>query len=295
MLRPGNFGNDDNAEEAFTFPRTSARPHQEDTPSHFTSPNPFDALDVFESTDVDTSNDELAIRPVAPPPAPRAARTHNIRASPPPPLRFDAPRSTPAPSPAPAPTSHADLSDPFDTSFDPFSDGCSESPDPLDLLPRALLASLDDNLFQLPSSDPISYNQSQASKYSVEWEKATVVEIDKLERLDCWELVDANKVPKEHKVIDSRIAYRSKRDKLGHLIQHKARLVAKGYYCQKEGRNFKETFAPVCKFTLICALAAVAARKNYHLEQADIDSAYIHADLPPDKIVYISPPEGMQH
>ena len=57
----------------------------------------------------------------------------------------------------------------------------------------------------------------------------------------------------------------------------------------------RRTFAPVAKFTSIRALLAIAAQSNLVVEQADVDSAFPQAELPSDKVVYLSLPDGMRH
>lgn len=74
----------------------------------------------------------------------------------------------------------------------------------------------------------------------------------------------------------------------------KARLVAQGFG-QRVGIDFHETFALVTKFTSICTLIALAARHHLHVEQANVDSAFVQAELGKDKIVFVRPHEGLRH
>ncbi|GAA5831499.1 hypothetical protein JCM3770_005533, partial [Rhodotorula araucariae] len=55
--------------------------------------------------------------------------------------------------------------------------------------------------------------------------------------------------------------------------------------------DFRETFAPVAKFTSIRVLLALAARGKMHIHQADIDKAYLHGEL--DEELYMRIPEGI--
>ncbi|GAA5831932.1 hypothetical protein JCM3770_003320, partial [Rhodotorula araucariae] len=97
--------------------------------------------------------------------------------------------------------------------------------------------------------------------------------------------VDRSEVPADAKVLGCRFVYRCKKDQHGRVTGHKVRLVAQGF-SQRPGSiddpalagkvlkldlDFRETFAPVAKFTSIRVLLALAARGKMHIHQADID------------------------
>nr|GFC89924.1 retrovirus-related Pol polyprotein from transposon TNT 1-94 [Tanacetum cinerariifolium] len=62
-------------------------------------------------------------------------------------------------------------------------------------------------------------------------------------------------------VITLKWIYKVKLDELGGILKNKARLVARGY-CQKEGIDFEESFAPVARLEAIPIFLAYAAHKN---------------------------------
>nr|GEW90837.1 retrovirus-related Pol polyprotein from transposon TNT 1-94 [Tanacetum cinerariifolium] len=68
-------------------------------------------------------------------------------------------------------------------------------------------------------------------------------ELHQFDRLDVWELVNR---PLCINVINMKWLWKNKRNEENTVIQNKSRLVAKGY-AQKEGVDFKESFAPVAQ------------------------------------------------
>ncbi|WVZ63506.1 hypothetical protein U9M48_013133, partial [Paspalum notatum var. saurae] len=69
--------------------------------------------------------------------------------------------------------------------------------------------------------------------------------------------------------------FKNKQGENGMVVRNKARLVAQGF-CQKEGIDYEETFAPVARLEAIRILLAFAASKGFKLQQMDVKSAFLN-------------------
>ncbi|GKC86349.1 putative ribonuclease H-like domain-containing protein, partial [Tanacetum coccineum] len=112
------------------------------------------------------------------------------------------------------------------------------------------------------------------------WFKAMQEEIHEFDRLQVWELVPK---PNCVMIIALKWIYKVKLDEYGDVLKNKARLVAKGY-CQEEGINFEESFAPVARIEAIRIFIANA------IYQMDIKTAFLNGELKEE--VYVSQSEG---
>nr|GEV31637.1 retrovirus-related Pol polyprotein from transposon TNT 1-94 [Tanacetum cinerariifolium] len=107
-------------------------------------------------------------------------------------------------------------------------------------------------------------------------------ELNEFERLQVWELVPR---PDKVMVITLKWIYKVKLDELGVILKNKARLVARGY-CQEEGIDFEESFAPVARLEAIRIFLAYAAHKNMVVYQMDVKTAFLNGNLREE--VYVS-------
>ncbi|GJX87743.1 retrovirus-related pol polyprotein from transposon TNT 1-94 [Tanacetum coccineum] len=114
----------------------------------------------------------------------------------------------------------------------------SVEPNPPDHLKRWTKDHPLDNIVGNPCR-PVSTRKQLAS--DALWCHAN--EIYKFDRLEVWELVPR---PIYVMVIALKWIYKVKLDEYGDVLKNKARLVAKGY-CQEEGIDFEESFAPVAR------------------------------------------------
>nr|GEW88715.1 retrovirus-related Pol polyprotein from transposon TNT 1-94 [Tanacetum cinerariifolium] len=102
-------------------------------------------------------------------------------------------------------------------------------------------------------------------------------------------LKDANWVSSMQEELDQFARLKNKKDESSLVIRNKARLVAQGY-CQQEGIDYDETFAPVARIEAICLFLAYAAHKDFMIFQMDVKTAFLNGIVKEE--VYVSQPLG---
>ncbi|GKA49863.1 retrovirus-related pol polyprotein from transposon TNT 1-94, partial [Tanacetum coccineum] len=115
----------------------------------------------------------------------------------------------------------------------------------------------------LTSVEPKNYKDALTQAC---WIEAMQEKLHEFDRLEVWELVPR---PNKVMIITLKWIYKVKLDEMGGIIKNKARLVARGY-CQEEGINFEESFAPVARLDAIRIFLAYAAHMNMIVYQMDV-------------------------
>nr|GEW19151.1 putative reverse transcriptase domain-containing protein [Tanacetum cinerariifolium] len=118
------------------------------------------------------------------------------------------------------------------------------------------------------------------------WIESMQEELHQFDRLDVGELFDR---PLCTNVINLKWLWKNKRDEENTVIQNKFRLVAKGY-AQKEGVDFKESFAPVARLEAVRLFIAYAAHKSFIVYHMDVKTAFLYGPLKEE--VYVNQPDG---
>nr|GEV48840.1 retrovirus-related Pol polyprotein from transposon TNT 1-94 [Tanacetum cinerariifolium] len=89
--------------------------------------------------------------------------------------------------------------------------------------------------------------------------------------------------------LNIQITPENKFDEENTVIHNKAHLVAKGY-AQKEGIDFKESFAPVAWLEAVRLLFAYATHKSFTVYQMDVKTTFLYGTLKEE--VYVNQPDG---
>eukprot|EP00253_Pinus_taeda_P015789 PITA_15789 len=103
-----------------------------------------------------------------------------------------------------------------------------------------------------------------------------------------WEVVPS---PEGRSVVGSRWIYKIKYAADGSVEKYKARFIAKGY-AQKEGIDYKETFAPIARYTSIRFVIFLAAQLGWEIHQMDVNTAFLNRMI--EEELYIEQPEGFK-
>ncbi|GAA5913711.1 hypothetical protein JCM6882_002323 [Rhodosporidiobolus microsporus] len=224
-----------------------------------------------------------AVAPAAPP---RPRHSSAAPVTPAPQLSF---ARAVAPSPPPVAAPVPDSPDPLDLLSDPFAATLGEVEGLMAAVGDELGATDDD--FTLPSSDPRNHKEAARDVDSERWQLGADEEFRSLrDDFNVFHPVKRLSLPPGAKLLGCRFVYRRKKDEHGRVTGYKVRLVAQGF-SQRPGVDFRETFAPVAKFTSIRVLLALAACQAMHVQQADVDKAYLHGEL--DEELYMRVPAGL--
>ncbi|WVZ90118.1 hypothetical protein U9M48_036448, partial [Paspalum notatum var. saurae] len=119
------------------------------------------------------------------------------------------------------------------------------------------------------------------------WVNAMHEELENFERNHVWDLVEP---PPNCRPIGTKWVFKNKQGEDGMVVRNKARLVAQGF-CQKEGIDYEETFAPVARLEAIRILLSFAASKGFKLQQIDVKSAFLNGFI---EEVYVRQPPGFE-
>ena len=143
----------------------------------------------------------------------------------------------------------------------------------------------------LESKTPQTYEEACASEEWVKWNAAMKKEIHSCEKNDTWALVRRSRLPHGANVIPVKWVYKIKTDENGAVTEYKARITPKGFK-QRHGVDYFEVFAHTGKYKSLRVLLSLAATYDLELNQLDVPSAFVRAELEED--VYMEMPRGFE-
>lgn len=138
--------------------------------------------------------------------------------------------------------------------------------------------------------DNPSWKQAMSGPFKEEYWKAALKEIETLESMDVWEVVDRTD---DMNVINSIWAFKLKRFPDGMVKKFKARFCARGDQ-QLEGVDFFETYAPVVQWTTVRLMLILEILLQLKSKQGDVTAAFVHGKLEDHEKVHIEMPLGFR-
>ena len=134
---------------------------------------------------------------------------------------------------------------------------------------------------------PNTFHEAMNTEDAPAWTVAMEYELETINQYNTASLVD---LPEGKKPLSTRWVF-NKRAKPDSSLQHKARLCVRGFE-QREGIDFKETFAPTMNMKSFRILCGLAAKYKMIMRQFDIRSAFLNGELKED--IYVTQPPGFE-
>ena len=151
---------------------------------------------------------------------------------------------------------------------------------PLSLKPKSATSQQDDT----------NWRHAINGKFVDEYWEEAVTEIETLESMNAWEIVDHED---DIYVIKSTWAFKFKRYPYVFINKFKSRLCARGDM-QLEGVDFLEKYAPVFQWTTVRLMLILKFILGLKSKQVDVTDACLHAQLGKDQKVFVEMPRGFK-
>lgn len=141
----------------------------------------------------------------------------------------------------------------------------------------------------LDGRTPDTYAEAMASPDKDQWCAAMNKEMESCKELFVWDYVKREDLPKGTNILPVKWVYKIKTDENGVVSVYKARLTPKGFR-QKYGVDYNEVFAATGMYKTMRVGLSLAAKWDHELEQLDIPTAFLNADVEED--IYMELPDG---
>ena len=136
--------------------------------------------------------------------------------------------------------------------------------------------------------EPQTWEEMLKSPQKEQWMEAIESEIQSLESMNTWSLVENRD---RRAAIKSKWIFKVKYNALGAVERFKARLVAKGF-TQTKGVDYEETFAPVVRHETLRYLISYATQRNLPMIHMDVETAFLNGEL--EEELFMEIPQGFK-
>ena len=143
----------------------------------------------------------------------------------------------------------------------------------------------------LEQQTPATFREAQQSKDASKWAAAMDKEMKACHDKKVWTYINRSDLPPGANVLPMKWVYKIKTDEIGEVTEHKARITPKGYR-QKAGRDYFEVYARTGMYKSMRLGLSLAAKWNHELDQLDVPTAFLNADV--DEDIYMEIPEGFR-
>jgi hypothetical protein len=120
------------------------------------------------------------------------------------------------------------------------------------------------------------------------WREAMEDELRSIYKNNTWDLVP---LPHNKKAISTKWVFRVKTNVHGSIAKLKACLVVKGFQ-QKEGQDYKESFALVVKWNTLRSIVSLAGHHGWDILHLDVKTAFLNGVIEED--IYVCPLPGFE-
>jgi hypothetical protein len=145
----------------------------------------------------------------------------------------------------------------------------------------------------LEQRTPAKYAEAVSGAEADMWRSSMKTEIDSLEKMGAWKRVQRSSLPSGTRVMPCKWVYKLKHDENGRVTQAKSRLTFRGDR-QRAGIDYDEVFASTGKYKTMRVGLAITAACDHELEQLDVPSAFLNAELDEDEVIYMEMPQGFE-
>ncbi|MBW0573360.1 hypothetical protein O181_113075 [Austropuccinia psidii MF-1] len=113
-------------------------------------------------------------------------------------------------------------------------------------------------------------------------------ELKSLQTINVWREVPSKQA---NQVLGTRWVYEKIGDPTGNIIRQKSWVVVQGY-CQTQGLNFDETFAPTLIFTGMRFLFSIRSENDWDIQNFHVTKEYLHSMIEED--IFLNPQPGTE-